>query len=540
MGINTVSANTQQTFNGVAGSAITAGDLIVNSEAGVFYPASAVLTMSQNNNTTAGPTAISAIASVVTGSYGDGNQVSSPILAQLGNGNIVGLYAGNGTTGTTNLNVYTRNIQGAGAVNTFAISDSSISYFKVKTVNSTSYVVAWLSSTTLKFAIYTNAGVVVKSATTIGTVSSTSATSWNMQALTNGNIVFAWNNSGSLNYAIYDSTGTSVLASTAIEASSTPDYITIVKQTGGGFFVYYFRSAATTAYKFGRYNSSGVLQGSLTTVVTSNGTLSGCFDDNFAFELSNGNVVFCAANASSYPFYYVYNSSGTVVVSALDVSSSSSTISYPGIVPGACATPSGFVVVTPGGPSNTRYYNVFDTSGNAIIQRKVTGTLTSTQGWQGSGNGYQRVFSNGSAGVTVHEQVYYPSGCSFFYQTQVYSFDLTGTQRGTTVILQASSGSLSSNLYGISLSDGSVVVTHRNSAGTLPTNWGTYAMLRKSIVGVAQTTAAINSTATVYTQGNFTINQSMGFGGYFDNRTATVPGTRGTVVGTNAVLLGLS
>jgi len=540
MGINTVSANTQPNFNGVAGATITAGDLVVNSEAGVFYPASAVLTMSQNNNTTAGPTAISAIANVTTTSnYGNTSQISSYSITQLGNGNIVSLYNGNGTTATTNLTAYTRNIQGAGAVTAFTVtSDTTISYFRVKTVNSSSYVVAWVSGTTLKFAIYTNAGAVVKSATTVSATSITDQTNWDVQALVGGNIVFAWYNSSSgLSYSIYDSSGTAVLATTVSEASSQPRNISILRQSGGGFFLYYLNAAASS-YKFSRYNSSGTLQGTLTTVASSVSLSAvGCVDDNIAVEMSNGNVAFYAPNSSGYAFYYVYSSTGSVLASALDVSNSTNNTAFANIIPGMCSTPTGFGVVTTTNGTN-RFFNVFDTSGNVVIQRKQA-TLSSTVGASFTSNAYIRVLSNGASGFTIHEQT--PgAGCSPLYSMYLYAFDNNGTQRGSTVVLQTSSGSNSTNMFAITLSDGSLALTYRYSPGVGPFNWGTYAMLRKSIVGVAQTTTAINSTATVYTQGNFTINQNMGFGGYFDNRTATVPGTRGTVVGTNAVLLGLS
>lgn len=538
MGINTVSANTQQTFNGVAGSAITAGDLVVNSEAGLFYPASAVLTMTQNNNTTAGITAISAISSVISLSgYGNTSQTTSPVIAQLGNGNIVSLYNGDGTTGTTNLNVYIRNIQGANVVSPITISDSSISYFRVKTLNSSSFVVSWIASSSMRFAIYSNSGTVIKSTTTVASVGSATTETWSVEALVGGNIVFAYYSAAAaLSYAIYDSTGTAVLAPTVAEAGASPDKIFILRQTGGGFIIYY-RNSSTT-YKFARYNASGVLQGSITTIAAPGGVgFSGCLDGNVGVELANENVVFCAPNSSGYPFYYVYSSTGSLIVGSLDVSNSSSTISYPNIIPGMCATTTGFAVVTPTNNGSARYFNVFDTSGTFLIQRKIA-NVSSIGGYSSSSNlNYLRIFSNGAAGLTVHEQVV-TGGCSTTYQTNLYSFDLSGTQRGSVVVLQASFTSQSTNLCGVSLNDGSIAVTHRYSSGVGTTYWGSYAMLRKSIVGIAQNTVSLYSTANVFTQGNFTINQNMGFGGYFDNRTATVPGTRGTVVGTNVVLLG--
>lgn len=539
MGSNVISANTFQTFNGIAGTAITASDLVVNSEAGVLYPASTGLTMSQNNNTTSGPSAISANASVISQSgYGDTTQSSSTILAQLGNESIVSLYNGNGTTGTTNLNVYTRNLQGASVVTTFTISDSSISYYRVRTVNSTSYVVVWASSTSLKFAIYTNAGVVVKSTTTVATYSGANQNSFAVQSLTNGNIVFAYANATSgLSYAIYDSTGTVVLAPTVAEASSAPNNITIVKQSGGGFFIYYNNTSGST-YKFGRYNSSGTLQGSITTVASSvSNSAVGCVEDNTAVELSNGNVVFYAPQSGGYPLYYVYTSAGVLVASALNVSNSSATISLANVIPGLCATPNGFFVANPSN-SSSRYFSIFDTSGNFVIQRKVA-TIGSVFAFSTTSSAYIRAFSNGVAGVTVHEQSA-QSGCSVTYSTALYSFDNTGTQRGSTIVLQSSATNNSTNLFAIPLTDGSVCVTHRYSAGNGTTYWGSYMMIRKSILGVAQNTVSVNGTAIVYPQGNYTINQNMTFGGAFDNRTATVPGTKGTVVGTYAVLQGIS
>lgn len=539
MGSNVISANAIQTFNGIAGSPITAGDLVVNSEAGVLFPASTSLTMSQNNNTTNGPSAISAYSSIgISGTYGNTNQISTSVLCQLGNGNIVSLYNGDGSTGTTNLTVYTRNIQGAGVINAFTISDSSISYYRVRTVNTTSYVVAWASSSTIKFAIYTNAGVLVAGPTTVATGSISEPNHFNIGCLANGNIVVAWNNASSgLSYAIYDSTGTSVLAATVAEASGSPRNIIVVAQTNGGFFIYY-NNTTSSSYKFGRYNSTGTLQGSLTTVRSSVGnSMNGCVDDNLAIELSNGNVVFGAPNSSGYQFYYVYSSSGASIASALDVTTSTSTISQTNVIPGLCATPTGFAVVTPSNSGN-RYFNLFDTSGNFVVQRKAA-TLSGVQSFSSSYYGYMRVFSNGNAGLTVHEQPYYLTGCSYFWRNLLYSFNNDGTQRGSTVVLLSDQSQIVSNTFGALLSDGSVVVTSRTQAGQV-TYWGSYAVMRKSVLGVAQNTVATNGTAIVYPQGNYTINQNMTFGGAFDNRTATVPGTKGTVVGTYAVLQGIS
>jgi len=244
MGINVLSNASSQEVSIPSGTAITSGDLVVNTEAGPAYPASTALSVAQNNNTTAGASAISAIATITGSNYGATSTAAFPCMAQLTNGTVVFAYSGNGTTYTTGINVVFKNMNGGNPVATVVPTSATNSYTPiVRALPNGGVVVAWISSAgAFSYAIYTSAGAVTKAATTIATsVSSPQNIGYyTMNVLTGGNIVFAYNKSNAMAYQIIDSSGNAVLAETTIEAASTPVDICIRPLSAGGFVISYF------------------------------------------------------------------------------------------------------------------------------------------------------------------------------------------------------------------------------------------------------------------------------------------------------------
>lgn len=537
MGSNVINSTLPQQFVAPAAAAITAGDLVVNLESGYINSTQTSLSIDQSNKTTAPLGAITAVANLnPSGTYGDNNQFWGSTSALLGNGNFVTAYVGDGTTGTTNINLVIANTINT-PVATITVSDSSISYYRVKKLNSSSFVVAWQQSGTLRFAIYSNTGTTIKAATTIATVTNSGDTYWNFGCLTNGNVVFSWYDSGGgANYAIYDSTGTSVLASTVIEAGAAPRYIAVLPLSSGGFVIYYYRTAATVNYKFARYNSSGTLQGSLTTLSGTNGTWTASAvqtDANLAIELTNGNLLFQKPSTGNYPFGYVYDSTGTLVRASIDFSGQATTYNLANVCAAICATEYGFAVVGSGNSSN-RYLNTYDFTG-AVLRYRTAINITLTA-IANSGNSGGLLFNLGAAGFAYFSSA--NTATCTPYSIQLAAFYSNGNTRGSIINLGGgASTNQFTNMSVISMPDGILIPSYRFNNTTIQN--GTYASIRTSVLGVAQNTVSASQNCTVYTQGTFAINQTIPAGGQFDQRTATVPGTKGTVVGTSAILQGI-
>lgn len=119
------------------------------------------------------------------------------------------------------------------------------------------------------------------------------------------------------------------------------------------------------------------------------------------------------------------------------------------------------------------------------------------------------------------------------------TFSLTGDIVGSRVNFTGDTTIPIYNQYGILTSDGSFFGNFYWSSSE-STYAASYSLQRKSVIGVARNSVSANGTVRVSTVGTFTLNSSYGFGGAFDQRTATIPGTRGSVLGTSAVLFGLS
>jgi hypothetical protein len=353
-----------------------------------------------------------------------------------------------------------------------------------------------------------------------------------MAVLSNGNIVFCYRSGTDMRYAIYSSTGTVVLAETTIEAACSPIGMCVTPQSSGNFVIAYNMSSTM---KFARYNASGTLQGTLTSV--SNGT-AGYLNygnlDYLCVELTNGNLVFQVADTNAYPRYAVYTSAG-VLVTANDYiynSSSYQTTSYftGSATTAIVATSSGFIVMGKG--SGNPYFVLYDNNGIALTSIKAT-AYSPGFNYATTGNYAMYVSNLGNAGFAVY--VGNQNGCSQTVNV-LWCMDSNGNNVGSAVVLQTSS-TIAYNQCMILTADGSVAFQYSFNSNMY---FGTYAVQKKAIIGVAQETIAANSSGRIATYGTYTINQNFASGGNFDNRTTTPVGTRGSVAGTSAVLFGMS
>jgi hypothetical protein len=131
-------------------------------------------------------------------------------------------------------------------------------------------------------------------------------------------------------------------------------------------------------------------------------------------------------------------------------------------------------------------------------------------------------------------------GCGGNSDVFMLTFEYSGAMRGIAVVFSGASQDSLTGLSSVITVNGLIVITYSDSATARPSFFGVYDTLRKSIIGVAQEPAVANASFRVATQGIFSTNQTIGFGGNFNTTASTVPGARGTLVGTSVSLNGLS
>ena len=528
MGINTVTTSLDSEIVRLnAQSAVNAGDLILNTENGKASVASTVLSVQQNNNNFEGVDAISPYASSGTW-YRNGQSAGAENVVYLSNGVTVFAYSGNGTNNSqTNLNMVFKKVDNSTAYPPITITgETSINAIKVVPIGTTSFVVAWTQSSTLKFAIYNNDTTSVIGTTTVASTSDGDARGWDVGVTANGDIVFAYNVSTNAVFTRYNSSGVIQGTQTTISSSETPYWVKVLGHSSGDFWISFYRSVSTSAWKFARYDSTGTLQGSVTTI-TNGSTFNQIAPKNLSTELSNGNVCFLCRDSAN-PVFRIYSSTGSSVSSTTTISSNSVLLRTDGL-PAICLIDGGFALVSKGTANFPTYFS-YTNSGSLIDIKVISYNAVDTRPFQG-GN----LYFNGSYFTILWTAI---DICGTQSRLYLLNFDKSLNTIGTAF----TATSTTQNMQGLSSSitpEGIILFAVTQSSG--PTYYtGVYEYVRKSIIGVAQESAAANNTFRVATKGTYAINQSFGFGGNFDNTTATVPGTKGSVVGSTAVLYGLN
>ena len=379
MGVNVLNNTSSQEVLITAGSAISAGDLVVNAESGAAYAGSAALTIAQNNNTTSGPSAIFNTNNGSSSYYGN-LSASRQNICQLSNETLVLAYIGNGSTNRqTTVNLVFKTLQDAAPIPPIAIGNTGGYWVEVRPLSS-GFVALWTNGASdLRFAIYNNNGSIVLSDTLVSaSVNNYSDLSYfDLAVTTNNEIVIAYNVSGSsIRFKRYNSSGVLQGSEVTVQSVVNTRELKIITDFSGGFVIYYSTSGGD--WRFGRYNSSGTLQGSLTTVASSNQSFNGGNFLNLGIRLPNGNfVVFYPDQGTARPFFSVYNSSGSAVRSAIDFSGSGG-VAAANVVPAICVSGLGFTIFSKGSNSNG-YFFIYDQNGNGVQSR----TSTSYTSWNG-------------------------------------------------------------------------------------------------------------------------------------------------------------
>jgi hypothetical protein len=537
MGINTLNTNTAlQQKVAYSSSAVTANDLIYVTDNGKSFIPNSKLPIANSTATTNGMSSVHNTVRYNVNAYTGGPSSSSTRTAkniiELSNGNFAYGYSGDASgSQTTDVKVDITTPTGA-VIRTLTISDSGITSVKMQRINASNFAVVWNNGSNIYFAVYTNDGTTVLGATSVSSVSGTGGNCFNVEALNSGDFIIAFNAGTDCSFMRYDSSGTQQGSSVTVEASANPIYIQILRQSGGGFIVVYYRQTSTAAYKFARYNATGTLQGTLTTIASTSNVFNAYNAyDQTAVELSNGNIVFVTtASATQYSYYSVYSSTGTQIVAPTLIEPNSSNISFYTLSrPGLCATDTGFTILIP--YSQALYVYAYDTSGNKTISSVLNSSITTN--YVNNGNNSVFLYSNG-----FNYCVFLTSADNNNYAgVNLISFTNTSVI-GTQIVAatQSSTNQAASNAFAFVTTDFNLVYKMNYA---LQVYLGSYNICRKSAYGVAQESVSANTLFKVNTAGTYILNSTYATGAVVNDRTNTVVGTRGSIFGNVANLDGL-
>lgn len=520
----------RQTITVPAASAVSSGDLVTLLESGQVAKTSTTLGIPNENVTTAGPSAIRAVADVESTNSNYGAQAEQhKTMCELGDGNIAMVYTGNGTTLTTGINLRIRTILGADVIpKTVLTEDVSIYGCRVLKISGTKFIVAWCSSATLKFMIINNDGSTSVAATTIATLSNNDNYYWNLALLSSGEFVFVYNKQTSNNvcFSRYNSSGALQGTETTIEAGAVGQYFTVLGCSNGDFVVSYYRSASTAAHKSARYSASGVQVGTLVTLGTNTPPTTGDYN-NGIIELSNGNVVITKLGVSDYPDLEMFNSSH-VSQKTIDLETDVVASEVPQLV----VNSGGFAVFYRTASPYKVAIKTFNNSGAGILGPVLFGTGGGAA-TTAIGAGVQ-AFVLGSSGYAVVKAMAESNGPTCSLRLMV--IDSVGTLVGSEVVLVSPASGYLYGLSSILTSGGTIALMYKNNY----LKDAYYHVQRRSVLGVANTTVTAGQSVEVKTKGTYTINQTFGMGGSFNNQATVVPGSKGIVSGSTAILTGVS
>lgn len=523
------SQSSAQVINGLAGQAITAGDLLSNAETGYLTVASDKLGLAFENNITQGPVAIKAIANLESASNHDYGMNAIRRMAALDNGNIAVVYSGNGTNDSYNLNLRILSPLGGDVVAKSTLTTDTCYAYRCLKLNSSKFLVAWITgAAALRFIVFNNDGSVAVAAVTVATLGSSSSSHWNIGLLASGQIVLAYYKSGgNCCFSRYAVDGVLQGSETIIEAAANPLYFAVLGCSSGDFVVTYFRGAATTAHKLARYTGAGVIVGAVVTVVTGGSILTSGDHTNGLIDLVSGNVVYASASASSSNITVFIYSSSNVLIKSIDLTSSIIAVEVPQLIP---LNGGGFAVIGRYGAKTNLL--TFDASGNGIMPATPIGgdgAYSATS----AGSGVT-AFSMGAAGFVVLRAG--TNGTN--YDVRLFTVSPVGTLTGSELVLKASDATAIYTTSAVLLPNGVLAVAYKGDTGTSLLRFGVYNVIRRSIIGVAAESVAANTVVRALTNGTIPINQSFGVGANFDNTATVIPGAKGSVVGNTAILRG--
>ena len=515
-----------------AGADISAGDLVINSDAGKAAKADAGGAFSNNNSTAEGATVLASARAVTneSGQWFLSTSRRERSSCELSNGNIVHTFSGNTGDPDNWVNFVIRNSGNGTLVSRVQVSNlTSIESIQVVSlIGQNKFVVSWGIGANIYTRVYDNDGTPVTSAITVFTDNqSGSARYWHISALKDGGFVVAANKSVSpyaLRFKRYDSSGVLQGSETTVEASSNPFEISIIPVSDDGFVIAWY-SAVNNRHSMSKYNAAGTLVGSQQNIPTSSSSNNGKgnWADNQVIELSDGKIA-KLYNHSSTSYWRVSLRSSSLALLA-DVTLGSYSDNQP--FPAMCRYGNGFAVV-PWNGGSARLLLVSNSGG--VISDNSTSLSVSGQNVAACGTevtyfggGYFGIFSIGNN----------DGGSSYEHKTTVVN-ELGVSSGSVRTLLSATT-----SYHHYAFWNSSNILISRYA---LTTN--TYTMstnnLRKSVLGVALDSVSADQTMRVGTKGVYQLTQDFAGGGNFDNTAATVGGSRGVIVGASANLFGIN
>ncbi len=499
----------------ITGDAVSSGDYVRVEASGAGRRAVDGLSLAAQN-TGAGVTAMAGLAytaHVAAANYGG---TTGRALATLGNGNVACLHTGDGTTASTGLTCRVYSPIKAPVATVAVSAVASITAARVIKLGSSNFAVCWSESTSLKMAVYSNAGAVVLAAVTIATVGG----GWNATALMNGDLVVTYDKTatGGVFLQRFNASGVLQGAETTIEAASAGAYFCVLPLAAGGFWVYYFRSTSST-YKFARYNAAGVLQGSLTTVFAGASNLTGGIPENYAIELSNGNVALVDPSVGTVSAVRLYDSAGTFLTTVTNNT---------GLAAGT--GPNGTMLRAKAGGGF--YIAVF---GGLIAQYDNAGTRLLSVSGPGAASSYQGLLIDR---VSTGPLLFYALDNSGTGSIGAIAYDGTLTAEATALTLMSTT-STTFGLWAELMPCGLLAFTFCNGGVTGVSTHGRLAPQAASVLGVAILAGSDGQAVSVATAGRWRANQTMPAVS-FDRRSSAPVGCKAVITGgTSAVLLGI-
>lgn len=304
-------------------------------------------------------------------------------------------------------------------------------------------------------------------------------------------------------WAIYDAAGTPVTNGTL--ASATVQHVAVTSLPSGDF-IYGFVDSGVA--KFRRYNSSGVAQGTLTTV---DSAVSGNYFD--LTTMGTGFACVWASNSPNALEFARYDATGTLQGSVGSVAQSAAP-SFPRVTGTADG---GFALVWQNTTTNTPYYAVYSVAGAVV---KAVTQLTTL-----SGAASLRMCGLPTGGFVVAAQ----QGSRLYFINNLWEVD-------SFISFSAAMGGSFLNEVA-ALVDGGIVLF--GTDGSQNARYARYSAFAVTVVGVALSAAAVGQNALVETFGVSPLTQTFSEGGSYNHNGSSAPGNRGAIFNGSLFMKGL-
>ena len=381
----------------------------------------------------------------------------------------------------------------------------------------------------LKIAVFTNAGVSVKAATTISGQTNVGLQNLalGISAMTDGGFVVCYTSSTISYFQRFDSAGTVTASETALSGTlnSAQNYMSIAAGVNGGFGIVGNNSNQQV---YGQsYSSSNAYLGQLSLSGTAvNGY------DNGIVGLSNGNYAIGLNNFANNIRFAIMSASATEVLASTSITNSPNE-------PFNMAAYDGGFIVSNRNPSNGQGRLLSVTNNGTVISSSATNSITSVfcQVCVGAENNtaYMMVYNSGTGSYNVSRFTSINSSAiAFSSQGDISGF--APNNYAYNNFYNALNGSLYFAAFNASKPAFITVnqATYTQNTTTL-TNTGFYTPTNGYyFLGIGATTAAAGSSGLIYTNGGIALpstypNVSTGYA--FDYQSNSYWAQRGTVNG---------